>query len=77
MTPDGIVERVMNCNRPQGSINITVEDAEEILKLFKEKFEDAWTVGWDDDSSGEVAFVGFFDGTSTTTSGSERTKRNR
>ena len=53
---------LQNCNRPQGSIEISVEDAEEILYKFKEKFEDAWTKGWDKDSQGEVQFVGFFDG---------------
>lgn len=61
--PQDIVERVQNCNRPQGSIEISLKDAEEVLYRFKEKFEETWTKGWDDDSQGDVQFVGFFDGT--------------
>jgi hypothetical protein len=62
LIPEDIVKRVQNCNRPNGSQEIKVEDAEEILYRFKEKFEDTWTNGWDDESDGDVQFVGFFDG---------------
>lgn len=59
---EDIVDRVSNCNRPQGPVEITTEDAEEILALFKEAFEENWSKDWDKDDSGDVAFVGFFDG---------------
>jgi hypothetical protein len=61
LRPPGIVERVRNCNRPGGAVDITVEDAEDILKLYKEEMENIWSRGWDDDNAGEVQFVGFFD----------------
>jgi hypothetical protein len=64
LVPEDIVDRVQNCNRPRGSINITVEDAKEILFRYKEAFENSWTEGWDDEDSSEVKFVGFFDGES-------------
>lgn len=57
----GIVERVKHKNRPGGPLNITEEDATDVLALFKESFERQWTEGWNDDGSGEVQFVGFFD----------------
>eukprot|EP00934_Nitzschia_sp_Nitz4_P000903 Nitzschia sp. Nitz4//scaffold385_size13641//5741//8870//NITZ4_008972-RA/size13641-snap-gene-0.9-mRNA-1//-1//CDS//3329549950//903//frame0 len=59
--PENIVKRVQNCNRPQGSIDITLEDAEEVLFLYKEKFEENWSRGWDDEDDGNISFVGFFD----------------
>lgn len=62
LLPEDIVQRVKNCNRPDGSVDISLDDAEEILYRFKEKIEDTWTRGWDDDSAGNVSFVGFFDG---------------
>jgi hypothetical protein len=61
LLPARFVDRVKNCNRPRGPVNITLEDAEEIHYLFKEAFEAAWTKGWDDDQDGQVQFVGFFD----------------
>ncbi|CAB9518815.1 Protein patched homolog 1 [Seminavis robusta] len=57
----GITERVSHENRPGGPLNITEEDAAEVLALFKQSFESQWTDGWDDDNSGNVQFVGFFD----------------
>jgi hypothetical protein len=61
--PKGIVRRVSNCNRPNGPIDISVDDAEEVLYRFKEAFEDSWTRGWDSEKTEEeVQFVGFFDG---------------
>jgi hypothetical protein len=62
LLPEDIVKRVQNCNRPQGSLEIDVEDAEEILHRFKEAFEDTWARDWDDATAGNVSFVGFFDG---------------
>ena len=64
LVPEEIVKRVQNCNRPNGTLDISLEDAEEVLYRFKEKFEDTWTRGWDDDSDGDIKFVGFFDGKS-------------
>lgn len=55
-----IAKRVQHENRPGGPLNITEDDAREVLGLFKESFESLWTKGWDDDD-GEVQFVGFFD----------------
>jgi hypothetical protein len=62
LIPKHIVQRVKNCNRPNGPTNITLEDAEEILYRYKEAFEDTWSKGWDKDGAGKVQFVGFFDG---------------
>jgi len=61
LTSEGIVERVQNENRPQGPLNITVEEAREILARFKIQFEKLWSEGWDNDNDGEIQFVGFFD----------------
>jgi len=62
LLPRDIVERVKNCNRPGGSVNdITEEDAEKILKQYKQEFEESWTEGWDDPNDGDVQFVAFFD----------------
>lgn len=60
LTPPDIVNRVKNCKRPGGGIEITEDDASAILKQYKEKMENAWTSGWDDPNSGEVQFVGFY-----------------
>jgi len=59
--PVNIVERVKHCKRPTGPVEITEEDAGEILYLFKEAMENAWTQGWGNETHGEVQFVGFFD----------------
>lgn len=56
-----IPDRVRNCNRPNGPVEITVEDGEKILEIWKEEMENTWTRGWDDESSGDVQFVAFFD----------------
>lgn len=59
--PRHIPNRVQNCNRPRGAINITEADAEVVLELFKKAMVKTWTEEWDDDNAGEVQFVGFFD----------------
>jgi hypothetical protein len=61
LLPKDIVQRVRHCKRPDGAVNITIEDAETILFDWKKAMEDTWTEGWDDDNAGEVQFVGFFD----------------
>jgi hypothetical protein len=61
-SPEGIQNRVKNCNRPGGSIDLSYEGAEEVLLLFKEEFEEAWSAGWDNKNAGDVQFTGFFDG---------------
>lgn len=61
LIPKDIVKRVENCNRPGGSAKIDIEDAEEILFRFKEKFEHNWAKDWNDETD-DVQFVGFFDG---------------
>ena len=61
-SPRDIVRRVRHCKRPgEGSVEITEKDAEEILYRWKEKMENVWTKGWDDENDGEVQFVAFFD----------------
>ena len=61
LNPSGIVERVKNCNRPGGTLNITEPEAAEILRKFKAEMVDVWSKGWDDSSDGEVQFTAFFD----------------
>jgi len=62
LLPSNIPDRVKNCNRPQGPVNITEEDAEEILTEFKKSMVEEWSKGWNDDNDGEVQFTAFFDG---------------
>ena len=59
--PEDIVERVKNCNRPGGPIDMTEDDATDILEAYKKAFEESWTEDWDDDNSGDVQFVLFAD----------------
>lgn len=61
LTSAGIIERVQSENRPQGPLNITQDEAREILAQFKIQFETLWSQGWDDDDEGDVQFVGYFD----------------
>eukprot|EP00525_Craspedostauros_australis_P007632 CAMPEP_0198134658 /NCGR_PEP_ID=MMETSP1442-20131203/60188_1 /TAXON_ID= /ORGANISM="Craspedostauros australis, Strain CCMP3328" /LENGTH=1556 /DNA_ID=CAMNT_0043795805 /DNA_START=403 /DNA_END=5073 /DNA_ORIENTATION=+ len=61
LVPRDIVQRVANCNRPDGPIEITEAEAEDILYDYKKAFEESWTEDWDDSSAGEVKFVGFHD----------------
>lgn len=56
-----IAERVKHKNRPGGPLNITEDDARQVLASFKASFEGLWTEGWNDDDDGEVKFVGYFD----------------
>ncbi len=62
LTDKGIVERVQNCRRPGGALDISMADAQNILSLWKQTMEDTWTRGWDNDEN-ELQFVGFFDDT--------------
>jgi hypothetical protein len=62
LLPEGLMRRVQNCNRPDGPIEISLDDAKEVVLRFKEKFEETWTRGWDNDEDGNISFVGFFDG---------------
>lgn len=61
LTSPGLVERVKNCNRPGGPVEITKEDAAQAIFKFKEAFENNWAEGWDKPNSSDVQFVGFFD----------------
>jgi hypothetical protein len=61
LLPKDIVERLKNCNRPGGSVDITVDEAEDILKAYKEAFEESWSEGWDNKDAGDVQFVVFTD----------------
>ena len=62
LSPHEIVQRVRDCRRPgDGPVDITDEDAEEILYRWKVAMENAWTRGWDNDKEGEVQCVAFFD----------------
>jgi len=58
---DTIVKRVKNCNRPGGPIEISDDEAKDVLFKFKEAFEENWVKGWDDPNDGQVQFVGFSD----------------
>ena len=61
LVPEDIVQRVKNCNRPGGPIeNLSFEDASEVLYKFKEQWEEAWSQGWEDESS-SLVFSGFWD----------------
>ena len=61
LTPSLIVDRVSNCKRPGGPVNVTEDEARQILFLWKEAAENAWNQGWDDDENGDVQFVSFTD----------------
>ena len=61
ITSEQIVDRVKNCNRPSGALNITVKDANEIILSYKRAFESAWSAGWDNGDDGEIQFVGYYD----------------
>lgn len=65
LIPEGMVNRVKNCNRPRGAVNITLEDAQIVIEEFKQTLLDAWSAGWDDEDEGEVQFTGFFDSVGT------------
>ena len=65
MIDKNIVKRVRNCNRPAevgGPVSISLEDAQNILRDWKEAMEYNWNKGWDDENDGEVQFVSFFGG---------------
>jgi hypothetical protein len=62
LVPEDLIERVKHCKRPGGPIvDLSLEDAEEVLYRWKEAMEEAWSEGWDDDDAGEVQFVFFAD----------------
>ena len=65
LIPESMVDRVKNCNRPRGAINITLEDAEIVIEQFKMTLLDAWSAGWDNETEGDVQFTGFFDSIGT------------
>jgi len=58
---DQIPQRVQHCDRPGGPVQITQDDAKEISYQWKKAMEQVWARGWDDETAGEVQFVGFFD----------------
>jgi hypothetical protein len=62
LDPEDIVTRVQNCNHPDGPVDITLEDAKNILEIWKVVMEDAWSKGWDDENDGEVQFFSFYEG---------------
>jgi len=61
LVPEAMVKRVRNHNRPNGTINISEEDAEIVIENFKKSMIDAWSADWDDEKAGEIEFTGFFD----------------
>jgi hypothetical protein len=63
LRPSLIVERVKNCNRPGGPLDISEKDAEDVLFKWKKAMEETWSEGWNDEDAGEVQFVSFFDDT--------------
>jgi Sterol-sensing domain of SREBP cleavage-activation len=60
--PSTIQRRVRSCKRPGGSVNITRDDAREILYELKKVMEETWSNGWDD-ATQNVSFVFFSDDT--------------
>jgi hypothetical protein len=62
LSPHEIAQRVRHCKRPDdGPVEITDEDAKELLYRWKAAMENAWSRGWDSDAEGEVQFVAFAD----------------
>eukprot|EP00977_Amphora_coffeiformis_P025775 scaffold22137_cov164-Amphora_coffeaeformis.AAC.1 len=61
LLPLDIMNRLKNCNRPGGPIELTKDEATELLEQWKEAMENTWTQGWDDKNDGPVQFVAFFD----------------
>ena len=61
LLPGDIVDRVKNCNRPGGAINLTEDEAQDILREYKEAFENNWAEGYNDPNDGEIQFVLFSD----------------
>ena len=61
LLPADIVNRLKNCNRPGGPVELTEEEAGDLLEIWKEAMENSWTRGWDDKNDGPVQFVAFFD----------------
>lgn len=61
LKPAAVVEKVKSCKRPGGPLDVTEDEIIDVLYIYKEEFENAWTKGWDDDDDGELQFVGFFD----------------
>ena len=76
LLPHDLMQRVKHCKRPTGPVEISDEDAEEILYQFKEAMENAWTEGWDDEDDGEVQFVAFFDDSSVVGTTGTHAERN-
>ncbi len=63
--PENVIERVSHCNRPGGGVDITTDDAVEILESFKRQMVDIWSAGWDNSTDGNVQFTAFFDSVGT------------
>ena len=61
LLPDAIVQRLKNCNRPGGPIELTRDEAADLLEIWKEAMENRWNRGWDNEADGPVQFVSFFD----------------
>lgn len=61
LIPKDIVRRLRHCKRPNGTIELSEEDAKDLLYDWKEAMENAWSEGWDDENAGEVQFAAFFD----------------
>ena len=57
---NGVRNRLQNCNRPGGPINVTEVEVEEILARWKEAMENEWNRDWDNEASSEVQFVSYF-----------------
>lgn len=61
----GAIKEMVNLDaRPAewgGPVEISDDDEIDILKAFKEEFENKWTEGWDDEDAGEVQFLLFID----------------
>lgn len=58
--PYTIAQRVRSCQRPGGPLQITRDDAKQVLYLFKQAMEETWSKGWDDPTQ-NISFVCLYD----------------
>jgi hypothetical protein len=62
LVPEDLQDRLASRPRAHGGpINITLEQAKEVLTEFKKKFEDRFSSGWDDSANGALEHTAFAD----------------
>jgi len=63
--PEGFMNKLRSSNRPDGAIDLSYDDAVEVLERMKERFEDVMTAGWNDRNAGHVEHTLFADDAGT------------